>query len=141
MPSYPFKSLWKRALAGCFDAIGRVCFFPLRPLRKPLNPAAVRRILVIRLDHIGDVVMSRPVIRALYKKFPHTAIDLLVTEDIAPLFEHSKEIRTVIVSKHAWFNRSASFVQECLEFWRLLGILAMRMMSFRAPKKKLWNIG
>ncbi|MFA5166935.1 MAG: glycosyltransferase family 9 protein [Candidatus Omnitrophota bacterium] len=123
MPSYPFKSLWKRALAECFDAIGRVCFFPLRPLRKPLNPAVVRRILVIRLDHIGDVVMSRPVIRALYKKFPHTAIDLLVTEDIAPLFEHSKEIRTVIASKHAWFNRSASFVQKCLEFWRLLGIL------------------
>ncbi|MFA5158899.1 MAG: glycosyltransferase family 9 protein [Candidatus Omnitrophota bacterium] len=123
MPRYPFKSLWKRVLAGCFDAIGRVCFFPLRPLRKPLELAAVHRILVIRLDHIGDVVMARPAIRALHKKFPHAAIDLLVTEDIAPLFEHSKEIRAVIAAQYAWFNRNTSFAQKCLEFWRLLGIV------------------
>ena len=123
MRRYPFKSFWKRWLAGCFDAIGRVCFFPLRPLRKPLDFAAVRHILVIRLDHIGDVVMSRPAIRALRKKFPHAAIDLLITEDIAALFEHSKEIRTVIPAKHAWFYRKSSFVQKWSEFWRLLGIL------------------
>ena len=123
MPFYPFKSWWKRIGSGCFDALGRICFFPLKSLRKPLDLAAVRRILVIRLDHIGDVVMSRPVIRALHKKFPHAEIDLLVTEDIAPLFEHSKEIRTVIMAKHGWFVRKASFFQKCSEFWRLTGIL------------------
>ena len=123
MLRYPFKSFWKRWLAGCFDAIGRVCFFPLISSRKPLYLAAVTRILVIRLDHIGDVAMSRPAIRALYKKSPHAAIDLLVTEDIAPLFEHSKEIRTVIAAKHGWFNRKASFGQKWSEFWRLVAIL------------------
>ena len=123
MNTYPFKSFWKRWLARCFDAIGRVCFFPLRSLRKPLDLAAVTRILVIRLDHIGDVVMSRPAIRALHKKFPHAAIDILVTDDIAPLFEHSKEIHAVITAKHGWFNRKASFGQKWSEFWRLVGIL------------------
>ena len=123
MAQYPFKSFWKRWLAGCFDAVGGIFFFPLRSLRKPLDLAAVRRILVIRLDHIGDVVMSRPAIRALHKKFPHAGIDLLVTEDIAPLFEQSKEIQTVIAAKHGWFNRKASFVKKWSEFWRLVGIL------------------
>jgi ADP-heptose:LPS heptosyltransferase len=123
MPFYPFKNQWKRLLVACFDAIGRVCFISLKPLRKPLDLAAVQRILVIRLDHIGDVVMSRPVIRALHKKFPHAEIDLLVTEDIAPLFEHSKEIRTVIAAKYGWFMRKASFIKKWFEFWRLLGIL------------------
>jgi heptosyltransferase-2 len=123
MPRYPFKSRWKRIGAGCFDAIGRICCFPFKPLRKPLDLTAVRRILVIRLDHIGDVVMSRPVIRALHKKFPHAEIDLLVTEDIAPLFAFSKEIRTVIAAKHGWFRRTASFIQKGSEFWRLVGIL------------------
>ena len=78
---------------------------------------------MIRLDHIGDVVMSRPAIRALHKKFPHAAIDLLLTEDIAPLFESSKEIQTVIAAKHGWFHRKASFSQKWSEFWRLIGIL------------------
>ena len=123
MSRYPFKSLWKRVWAGCFDAVGRVCFAPLRSIQKPLDLATVRSILVIRLDHIGDVVMSRPAIRALHKKFPHAAIDLLLTEDIAPLFESSKEIQTVIAAKHGWFHRKASFSQKWSEFWRLIGIL------------------
>ena len=123
MPRYPFKSRWKRIGAGCFDAIGRICCFPWKSRRKPLDLAAARRILVIRLDHIGDVVMSRPVIRALHKKFPHAEIDLLVTEDIAPLFAFSTEIRTVIAAKHGWFRRTISFFQKWSEFWRLVGIL------------------
>jgi len=139
MPRYPFKSLWKRALAGCFDAIGRTLFFPLRSLQKPLDLATVRRILVIRLDHIGDVVMSRPAIRALHKKFPHAAIDLLVTEDIAPLFVPSKEIRTVIAAKHGWFNRKASFAQKWSEFWRLAGIL--RAQEVHSPKTNTYDLG
>jgi len=123
MPDYPFKSFWKRVLAACFDAVGSACVFPVRSLRKSLELASVERILMIRLDHIGDVVMARPAIRALRKKFPHAVIDLLVTEDIAPLFACSKEIRTVIASKHGWFNRQASFAQKFHEFRRLLGIV------------------
>jgi len=88
-----------------------------------LDLATVRRILVIRLDHIGDVVMAQPAIRALHKKFPHAAIDLLVTGDIAPLFENTKEIQHVISATHGWFNRKASFAQKWVEFWRLVGIL------------------
>ena len=123
MIRYSFKSPWKRWLAGAFDAVGNLLFFPFRGSRKPLDLAAVRNILVIRLDHIGDVVMSRPAIRALRKKFPHAAIDLLVTEDIAPLFEGSKELRTVITTKHGWFDRKASFSQKWSEFQRLVKLL------------------
>lgn len=142
MPRYPFKSLWKRLLAGCFDAIGRTLCFPLRSSQKPLDLADIRHILVIRLDHIGDVVMSRPAIRALHKKFPQASIDLLVTEDIAPLFEHSKEIRTVIAAKHGWFNRKASFVQKWSEFWRLAGMLRGQPVAPESsPKTAVYDVG
>lgn len=120
---YSFKDLWKRWLAGCFDAVGRILWFPLKWSRRPLDLSSVTRILVIRMDHIGDVVMSRPAIRALHKKFPHAAIDFLVTEDIAPLFEDSKEIRAVIPVKYGWFSRKSSFMQKWSEFWRLVNIL------------------
>lgn len=123
MQRYPFKSRWVRLLARCFDVCGRFCFAPWSRKRKPLDLAGAQRILVIRLDHIGDVVMSRPAIRALHKKFPHAAIDLLVTADIAPLFENSNELRTVITAQHGWFSRKASFAQKWAEFWRLVDIL------------------
>lgn len=126
MTRYPFKSLWKRALVACFDGIGRVLSLPFRVFRKHLDLASVCRILVIRLDHIGDVVMSRPAIRALHKKFPHASIDLLVTEDIAPLFKHSTEIQSVIPVKDGWFNRKASFIQKWTEFWNLRGFLSAK---------------
>ena len=120
---YPFKSFWKRLLAACFDAIGRVLCFPLRGLRKPLDIASIQRILVIRLDHIGDVVMTRPAIRALHKKFPQASIDLVVDEEIAPLFENSKEIRTVIPVKQCWFSRTAAWNQKWAAFRRLVAVL------------------
>ncbi|HOW87935.1 MAG TPA: glycosyltransferase family 9 protein [Candidatus Omnitrophota bacterium] len=123
MKRYLFKDSWKRWLAGCFDAVGSVLFFPFRRLRHPLDLATVRKILVIRLDHIGDVVMSRPAIRALHKKFPHAEIDFLVTEDIAPLFESSRELHKVITAKHGWFLRKSSFIEKFSEFWRLVGLL------------------
>ncbi len=121
---YPYKSFWKRFLAGCLDAIGAVLYgFPARFFRKPLDLASVRRILVIRLDHIGDVVMTRPAIRALHKKFPHASIDLAVDEEIAPLFESAKEIRTVIPVKHHCFSRKATLRQKWAAFGRLAGLL------------------
>jgi lipopolysaccharide heptosyltransferase II len=123
MPRYPFKSAWKRMLAGVFDALGRSLFHARCLRRKTVELAAVRRVLVIRLDHIGDVVMARPALRALHKKFPHAAIDLLVTRDIAPLFASSKEIRTLISASPGWFDRKASFFQKVAEFWRLLGLV------------------
>jgi len=88
--------------------------------------AAINRILVIRLDHIGDVVMSRPAIRALHKKFPHSTIDLLITDDIVPLFKDDPDIQNVIPAKHGLFNRKASFFQKWNEFWRLRGILSAK---------------
>ncbi|MBI2104346.1 MAG: lipopolysaccharide heptosyltransferase II [Candidatus Omnitrophica bacterium] len=41
-------------------------------------PLAPKRILVIRLDRLGDVVLSTPVLRALRERFPHAFIAMLV---------------------------------------------------------------
>lgn len=79
----------------------------------------IKRILVVRTDHIGDVVMTRPAIRTLHKKFPNAEIDLLVDESVAPLFESAKEIHRVIRVKSGWFSRNAAFAQQWREFWHL----------------------
>ena len=46
-----------------------------RPMSQPLVP---RRILVIRLDRLGDVILSTPVLEALRQRFPHAFIAMMV---------------------------------------------------------------
>ncbi len=128
---YRFKSLWKRILMFCFDQAGTVFALPFGLSKKTLTFHEVRKILVIRLDHIGDVVMTKPAIRALHKKFPHAEIDLLVSEEVAPLFRHAKEIRHVIQSPRSWFAKNISFGQSYREFFRLLNLI----------KKKHYDLG
>ena len=44
------------------------------------------RIVVIRLDNIGDVVMTLPLVRELKRRFAGAAIDVVVSPVAADLF-------------------------------------------------------
>lgn len=65
---------------------------PQKPL--PQNP---QRILWIRLDHIGDGVMSIPSLAALRARFPDAQIDALVRAQFAPLLEESQLIDNILL--------------------------------------------
>lgn len=68
---------WRRALlaAGHRPFAGRATSEPEDLLHLPHAP----RILLIRLERIGDVLVSIPVIRALRTRHPDASIDLLVS--------------------------------------------------------------
>jgi ADP-heptose:LPS heptosyltransferase/GT2 family glycosyltransferase len=51
-----------------------------------LKPASdIRKILAVKLDHIGDFLTALPALHALHAQFPHAAIDLLVPSASASL--------------------------------------------------------
>jgi hypothetical protein len=73
----------ERLLLGALDLPGRVVAGALRragmrPEPPPLEPAAVREVLVLRLDRIGDVIMSLPALADLRAALPHARIRLAV---------------------------------------------------------------
>ena len=74
---YIFKKKKKIYLTKIFDLIGGAIFFSfsLKRLKLPEN---VRKILIIRLDGIGDVILSTPVYEALKKKYPSAKLTVLV---------------------------------------------------------------
>ena len=60
-------------------------------------PQNLQRILWIRLDHIGDGVMSLPSLAALRARFPESQIDALVRAPFASLLGESQLIDNIIL--------------------------------------------
>ncbi|MBI4353067.1 MAG: glycosyltransferase family 9 protein [Candidatus Omnitrophica bacterium] len=62
-------------------------------MKGPFRP---ERILVIRADRLGDVLMNLPAIRLLRQTFPKAWISLLLDESTAELFEGHPDVDEVI---------------------------------------------
>ena len=68
-------------------------------------PHVVHRILLIRLDHIGDVVMTLPALRLLRQGFPDARIDVLVRPDCAALLDGNRDATRVLIYDTPRFPR------------------------------------
>jgi len=87
-----------------------------------------RSILIVQLDHIGDAVLTTPMLRALHEKFPRAAIDVLASGSNQEIFRGSAHVRNVYVSERNWHARGAgkqSYFVEVLRLGR-----AMRRMHY-----------
>lgn len=117
---YLFKHPLKRSAASVFDQLGGL-FYPLF-CKKPaeFNPQEVKRVLAIRLDHMGDVLMARPALKALAEAFPRAAIDLMVSEEFLPLLEGDTFIHRLIPVRHHWFQRSGTVLDHYQDFTKLV---------------------
>jgi predicted lipopolysaccharide heptosyltransferase III len=62
----------------------------------------VRRILVVRLRSIGDTVLTTPSLYALRRFLPHTQIDILLEDWVAPVLEGSDLVdRVIAIPRHS----------------------------------------
>lgn len=73
----------------------------------------VRRILCIRLDYLGDVLMSTPAIRALKQSHPGSHITLLTSASGAVAARHVPEIDDVIEYAAPWMKSSGPHEPAC----------------------------
>ena len=119
---YIFRSFWMRLGVRIMDLAGAILvgLFTggkgLRPdLKVMANPA---RILVIRLDHIGDILFARPCFQALRALYPQARITALVSRAGASLLNQDTSIDETIIWEAPWFKRSDSSSGQ-LSFWGL----------------------
>lgn len=68
-------------------AIG-LALWPFSRRGQDFKPEAVKRILVVRLDLLGDLVLSMPAVQTLRETFPGATISMLVLPYTAPLLDH-----------------------------------------------------
>ena len=85
---------------------------------------AVRRVLVTKLRHHGDVLLASPVFSALKAHAPHLETDALVYRETAPMLANHPAIANLFAVDREW-KRQGTVVQLRNE-WRLLGALRER---------------
>jgi ADP-heptose:LPS heptosyltransferase len=78
MPPLQIYDRRERALVGLADRVLAVASAVARPLRQRVPPRAPRRILLLRLERIGDLLMALPGIGDLRAAWPQAEIDLVV---------------------------------------------------------------
>lgn len=62
----------------------------------PIDPGRIHRVLVVRLDSMGDVVLTAPFLRALRDNLPRAWITLLVRPENANLVELCPHVNEVL---------------------------------------------
>lgn len=85
-----------------FDFLGNAIFcllrlFGLLPKISDFEKNSIKKILIIRLDRIGDVILSTPAIRAIRQGFPEAEIKLLVREYTKDLVIHNPNIDRLLI--------------------------------------------
>ena len=106
------------------EAGGQLVFFILRGLRiipeiVPYNSNRIYKILIIRTDRIGDLVLSTPSFTALKNKFPKAYISLVVNN-------YTKEL----VVNNPMIDKVITCDSETSLFDKLRFILDLRRMHF-----------
>lgn len=80
-------------------AVLQIAAAPFRLRERNATPARgdIRRILFIRIDRVGDLVLSTPAIRALREGFPSSELTVLAGPAAAPLLKHNPHVDHVAV--------------------------------------------
>jgi len=68
-----------------------------------------QKILILRTDRMGDVILSTPVATALKRRYPEARITFLVQEYTAPLLEGHPDIDDVLVYSSTFQGRRGLF--------------------------------
>jgi ADP-heptose:LPS heptosyltransferase len=95
----------ERALVGAADRALSAAAAVVRPFRRRRQPSEPRRILLLRLERIGDLVMALPAIADVRALAPGAEIDLVVGRWNEALAQLIPGITRVRVLDAAWLAR------------------------------------
>lgn len=120
MTKYVFKNKWKSILIFIIDTIGSIIFLPVNIIRK-FKKYEIKKILVIRLDQIGDVIQAIPFFDALKRKYPESEIYALVSKETAFILEPNKNISKIFKVENSWFYKEKKIkIKEILNLIKAL---------------------
>ncbi|MGE5361955.1 MAG: glycosyltransferase family 9 protein [Bacteroidales bacterium] len=138
----------ERCLVGTADMLLAAALAPVRLFGgRAAPPPAPRRILLLRLERIGDLLMSLPAIAAVRALAPNAAIDLVVGSWNAPIARLVREVDRVEVVDAAWLSRGGpsdgafALVRRSQEWRRRRYDLAINFEGDPRSHLLMWRTG
>jgi len=103
-----YQVSWKyKPLLFLVDLTGNTIFFYKKIFKKRFKKEDVKKILIIRVDEIGDVVLTTPLISTLKMEFPKAKVCILVKKSTAELLKHNPNVDEIYITK-SWFKEKIS---------------------------------
>jgi ADP-heptose:LPS heptosyltransferase len=96
--TYLIKNPFKRRVVFLADSVGKLIFGK----RDGDCFDAIKSILLIRLDHLGDVLLTTPAIRCLKKRFPQVRITMVIKEWSLEAIKNNPHIDNIIIFNPFW---------------------------------------
>lgn len=87
-------------------------------LRWKPDPRPVRKILVVRLDQIGDLVCALPVFPELRAKYPYAKISVLADVHARAVLANNPFVDKLFTFRNNWFSRNGKW--SWFNFWRVI---------------------
>ena len=109
------------------DSIGYSLLNFIRFFKKPQNiPDIVKKILVFKLDHIGDVLMITPALKALKSKYPNASLTVVVGSWSKDILKGNPDVEEILLYDAYWFNRNRNKKLDIKKTWGFIKELRKR---------------
>jgi ADP-heptose:LPS heptosyltransferase len=108
MPDLHISDRRERALVAAADRVLGAATIVARPFRRRVRPGSPRRILLLRLERIGDLIMALPAIADVRALAPEATIDLIVGSWNGELARAVPAVSAVEPLDAAWLARDGS---------------------------------
>jgi ADP-heptose:LPS heptosyltransferase len=102
---YRYSKLRWRLLVHALDFVGTLLMALFRQIRRAPRSGSPTRILIVQLDHLGDAVLSTPLIAELHAAYPESIIDVLASPSNHEVFKADPHVNRVQVAERTWFER------------------------------------
>ncbi len=86
-----------------------------QPVRNP------QRILIYKPDHLGDVLLATPALRAIRRHYPDAKIRLVIGEWSSTVLAHNPNFDELVIYNSAMFARYPYFAHDTRDLRRIVG--------------------
>ncbi len=101
---YLFRKKIYSLVMALIDVMGCLIFFPFKK-RAPFDTVSSKKILFVRLDHLGDVWLASAAAKIIKENLPGSRITYLVSSMAAPILDNHPFIDEKIFFDASWFSR------------------------------------
>ncbi len=123
---YRYSKLRWRISVRALDVMGAAGMRLYRVARPATRVDLPQRILLVQLDHLGDAVLTSPLVARLRAAYPEAVIDVLASSSNHEVFESDPNVDRVHIAEKTWFERTKGRWAMLSAVWSLGRALRIR---------------